>query len=543
VPGFAGSKNFDSWLLNLRDNGITRQRYWGTPLPVWKCDKCNDYDVVGSVEELKQLAKKVPDDLHKPWIDDVTYPCKCGDTKKRVPDILDVWIDAGCASWNCLDYPQRTDLFERLFPADFILEVIDQIRGWFNLLFVASMVSMKKPSFKAVYMHGFVQDAKGRKMSKSLGNYILPDEVIDKYGADTLRYYMVGGANPGIDINYNFEDLKVKHRNLHILWNLQNYILDIARTNGFTPDKPCKLGVEEKYIFSRMNSSIKKMTERLDKYHLNEAPLIAEELFLELSRGYIQFVREKINQGTIDEKQLVFNVCYKVLFESLRLFSVVCPFITEDIYQNLKNAFNLKEESIFLLGWPGFDEKEIDTELEEQFETAKQIIQSVLHLREKIQMGQRWPLKEIVVKTDDDDVKIAVVKLAQLITRQTNVKTLTLDKIGKDEYIETEFKGTVVALNKTQDDLLFAEGFANEIMRRVQNLRRKSGLSKNDEIELCIVADDKLGEMLKNYKDDISKRCGAKDFDICSKSECKVNGTSSEEKIKGNDITICLSKS
>ena len=180
VPDFAGSRNFDNWLANLRDNGITRQRYWGTPLPIWKCRQCKDFIVIGSIEELKKIAGRIPEDLHKPWIDEVKIKCKCGAMKERVPDVLDVWIDAGSASWNCLDYPRRKDLFEELYPADFILEGIDQIRGWFNLLFVASMVAMNNPSFKAVYMHGFINDAQGRKMSKSLGNYILPQEVVDE---------------------------------------------------------------------------------------------------------------------------------------------------------------------------------------------------------------------------------------------------------------------------------------------------------------------------------------------------------------------------
>ena len=160
---------FNSWLENLRDNSITKQRFWGTPIPIWRCNMCNNYDVIGSRAELKQLAGKLPKDLHKPFIDEITYKCDCGGEKTRLPDILDVWLDAGSASWNCLDYPQEEDRFKNLFPADFILEGNDQIRGWFNLLMVASMITMEKISFKSCYMHGMVNDAKGRKMSKSEG--------------------------------------------------------------------------------------------------------------------------------------------------------------------------------------------------------------------------------------------------------------------------------------------------------------------------------------------------------------------------------------
>ncbi len=546
VPDFAGSKNFDSWLANLRDNGITRQRYWGTPLPVWKCAKCGEYVVIGSVGELEEKALgKVPEDLHKPWIDDVRLKCGCGAEMERIPDILDVWIDAGSASWNCLGFPQKKDMFDRLFPADFILEGIDQIRGWFNLLFVASMVSMKKPSFRSVYMHGFVQDAKGRKMSKSLGNYILPSEVIEKYGADTLRYYMIGGANPGIDINYNFDDMKLKYRNLHILWNLQNYVLDLAATYGIKPKKPdmARCGPEERYILSKANSLVKKATERLDGYFLNEIPGYGEELFLELSRFYIQLVREKIAAGTDEDRQLVFDVIFDVLFTSLRLFSVVCPLITEDIYQGLKKQFSLEDESLFLLGWVGHDKKMIDRKLEGQFETAKNIIQLVLHLREKIGYGQRWPLKGIVVTAEDKDVKAAVESLKGIIMRQTNVKSITVSekKPGKD-YESAEFKKTTVSVNREPGPELIAEGYAREIMRRVQNLRKKSGLKKNDEIDLCLVVEDDMKPVLKPWIKEIGERVGARSSDVCGKLECKIQGVSSQEKIKGREIVICFEK-
>ena len=310
MPDYAGSRQYDSWLANLRDNGITRQRYWGTPLPVWRCEECKMYQVIGSAAELKKLGGTIPDDLHKPWIDAVTLPCKCGGIMRRIPDIMDVWIDAGSASWICLDYPRSDALFKKMYPADFILEGIDQIRGWFNMLFVASMVSMQKPSFKAAYMHGFINDSLGRKMSKSLGNYILPEEVVsEKLGADTLRYYMIGGTNPGLDLNYNFEDMKIKFRNLSVLWNLHLLLVNSARLSNVNPSslKSPKLEQEEKYILSKLNSTITHVTELFEKYQLNEVPLAVEGLFLSLSRTYVQLVRDKLASGTDEQKQGVLH--------------------------------------------------------------------------------------------------------------------------------------------------------------------------------------------------------------------------------------------
>ncbi|MBS1266466.1 MAG: Isoleucine--tRNA ligase [Candidatus Woesearchaeota archaeon] len=442
VPDHAGSKNFDSWIANLRDNGITRQRYWGTPLPVWRCKECEEYVVVGSKKELKDLAGELPKDLHKPWIDNVTFKCKCGGQMKRIPDILDVWIDAGSASWLCLDYPHRKDLFEKMFPADFILEGIDQIRGWFNMLFVASMVSMEKPSFKAVYMHGFINDAKGRKMSKSEGNYILPEEVLEKYGADTLRYYMVSGANPGVDLNYNFDDMKVKFRNLGVLWNLHKYLISYCKVNNVNPSKLeiDKYDPEEKFIISKLNSCIENATQIYDKYLLNETPDMAEELFLSLSRTYITLVRDKLSVGTNQEKEMVLKTIYDVLIGALKIFAPVAPYISDAIYLNLKEQFDLETESIHLFDWPKADKNLINKKLEEQFEISDTIIQKILYCRDKLQLGRRWPLPKAVIVTEKQEVEDAVEKLQEVIKVQTNLKQIVVkDDFKSEQTVKTDY--------------------------------------------------------------------------------------------------------
>lgn len=610
VPGYAGSKSYDSWLENLRDNGITRQRYWGTPLPVWKCDSCDEYTVIGSRQELSVHASEVPEDLHKPWIDEVKWKCKCGGQMVREPDVLDVWIDSGSASWNCLDFPQKEDLFKKMFPADFILEGIDQIRGWFNLLFVASMVSMEKPSFKNVYMHGFVNDAQGRKMSKSEGNYILPDEVIEKYGADTLRHYMIGAANPGVDINYNFDDMKLKNKNLGILWNVANLILDTAKTYGLKPGKldSSKFTIAEKYILSKMNSAIKKQTELLEGYNLNETPWVPEELFLELSRTYIQQVREKIALGTEEERQVVFDTMHEVMINCLKIFAPVCPMMTEEIFLNFQEAFGGDEKSIHMVSWPEYDEDMIDVQLEEDFATAKDVTQAILYGREKVQLGLRWPLKSATVSTVETKVEDSVKRMKDIIMTQTNVKDLiiqekvddvkatiepNLGEIGKEfkakrnavierllatdfevllkelkadghkltvdgeelvvqsrhvvvnreipEHLnETEFKHGHIYVDVSRDEHLDAEGYAREVMRRVQDLRKQSGLEKNDDIDLAIEADEKMTTMLMKHSDLMKEKVGASVIEIGS--AVKHHHKKEEVSIKGNDLVISIKK-
>ncbi len=602
VPDWAGSRQFHSWLDNLRDNNITKQRYWGTPLPVWQADD-GDYIVVGDAKELKKLAGEVPEDLHKPWIDNVIIR-KNGKEYKKIPDVLDVWVDAGCASWLCLDYPVRKDLFEELFPADFILEGKDQIRGWFNLLFIASMVSMNKHSFNAVYMHGFVQDSQGRKMSKSLGNIISPDEVISKYGADTLRYYLIGGANAGVDINYNFDDMKVKYRNLSVLWNLHKYVIDLKNEGVKLVKKP-KAGIEEQYMLSLLNSKISEITKLFDEFRINEVPSKVEEIFLELSRTYIQLTRDKA-AGSKEEKEAVFCTVYYALTQCLKLFTPIAPYICEEIYKNLKDAFGLKEESISLYEWPKANKKMINKELESHMETAKTLIQAVLHAREKAHLGVRWPLKEITIATKSKEIKEAAKKLKELIKSQANVKDVLvkedmgikkkimfdykkiqpdfkekttallarlamipqkdiIEKIEKEgEYsiivdsqsfklekkhlmiekeipgkvVDVEIKDAEIYLNLERDEKLVAEGFTREIARRIQALRKDNGLTKDMKIGLYIKAPQELEKGIGIFKKQLQEKVGAGSLAVSSLESSKKHKINKEEVIKDKKFLI-----
>tara|TARA_Y100000034_G_scaffold136978_1_gene217845 strand:+ start:4096 stop:6990 length:2895 start_codon:yes stop_codon:yes gene_type:complete len=534
IPNWAGNKQFDSWLENLRDNGITRQRYWGTPMPIWTCKECNKYKVIGSIKELEELSNTKLENLHIPLIDDVEFKCECGGTKKRIPDILDVWVDAGSTSWTCLDFPQRDDLFQQYYPADFILEGKDQIRGWFNLLLINSMLAFENASYKTVYMHGFVQDSQGRKMSKSLGNYILPEEVIEKYGSDTLRYYLISGANPGLDINYNFEDMKVKHKNLSILWNVQNYLITQTSFLKKNPSKlnDFKLSIEEDYILSLLNSKIETVTNLFENYELNEIPNEVEEILLELSRTYVKLVREKLTMGDEKEKEGVLFTIYETLMKFLQLFSPISPFITEEIYQNLKKEFNLKEESIHLLEWPKINKIRINKKLEENMNMAKQIIQNILSLRDKEKMGVRWPLQEatVYVFKDNENVLEAAHELKDLIKSQVNIKELKLQRLANNEEADENFKYGKIILNIETTPELEKEGYVRELIRRIQNMRKKAGLKKQDSIVLHISS--KYG--ISKFEKEIMEKVGASSLDYTDTKAIY----SSLEKIKEQEFLI-----
>ncbi len=572
--------SFVRWVENLRDITITRQRFWGTPAPIWECNNCKNYEVIGSIEELKKKAVgKIPENLHKPWIDDVNIKCtKCGKLMKRTPDVLDVWLDSGTVSWNCLEYPKRKDLFKKYYPADFILEATEQTRLWFTMLMIGSVIMFDDLSYKNVYTHGMILDFKGEKMSKSLGNIISPEEGIKKVGKDGLRYYMCSN-NAGENMNFSEKEAELKLRNLNILWNIHNFLVDMKKNNPGLNNNLKKLDIEEKYILSRLNSTIDEVTKLLDNYRIDEAVPLMEELFLDLSRTYIHMVRDKADAAA------VFSVVYKVLMGILKMFSIVCPFITEKIYLNLKENFNLNKKSIHLEDWPKADKKMINKKLEKNMKITEKIIKNGLACRDKAGIGKRWPLPEIVI-----DTKEALMK--ELIKKQLNVKSLKIKKmhenitfeidygsLGRDfgsetpnvakkikenekkiikalednkETVDIGYKimkdhlkikktppegyeasdfsyGTVFLSIKT-DKKLEKEGYLNELRRRIQMMRKEMGLNKKDRIKLWLVVDFDVKGL----------KVGADEINVVDKIPSKVD-SKKDFKVKGKKFTIALS--
>ncbi|HLP79079.1 MAG TPA: isoleucine--tRNA ligase [Acidobacteriota bacterium] len=429
--------SFNNWLNNLRDNSISKQRFWGAPLPVWRNeDDATDILVVGSVDELEQLTGQTKIEPHKPWIDDVVIE-KDGKIYRRVIDVLDVWIDAGAASWNALDFPNRTDLFNEFFPADFICEGADQIRGWFNLLMVSSIAAFNKSPFKAVYMHGMVTDIGGVKMSKSLGNIISPNEITQKYGADTLRYYF-SKANPGEDFNFSWDEVKLHYRNLSILYNTAYYLVDAVEQSGIDPRTLSvkaksvttqQLSVEELYILSKVASATKKIQAAYEAYDIFAIAEQFETAMFDVSRSYIQLIRDKMASGTPAEQAAVAHTLYDSIFKILVMAHPVVPFITEQLYQVLKKNLGTADcvhDSISLVSWDVIapNERLINEKLEASFATADTIMQAILSAREKANVGVRWPLQTATVLTKDDATISAVHMLGDLIKNQTNVKEL-----------------------------------------------------------------------------------------------------------------------
>ena len=503
VPKWA-KEAFASWIKSLKDNSITRQRYWGTPVPIWECEKCKAIEVIGSMEELRKKASTLPQDLHRPFVDSIKLKCKCGAEMSRVPDVLDVWLDSGSTSWNCLYYPSRKDYFKKFFPADFILEANEQIKLWFSMLLICSLVALKRHCYKAVYVHGMILDWQGMKMSKSLGNVISPEEAVSKYGVDVFRYYMTS-CEAGKNLNFSWQELQQKQKNMTILWNIKNYLLELASLMKKNPlrIKNPKLGLEEKYMLSRLNSTIQEVTRLYDSYRIDEIVPKIEALFLELSRVYIQLVREKVATGKEKEKEAVLYTIYETLFNIIKMFAPIAPHVTEAIYQELRK-FGLKEESIHLTKWPEVRKGMINRTLEKEFAIVLQIIEKILALRSKAGIGIRWPLPSIVLKASKKPKK----ELEEIISRQANIKKLLFERAARLE----------VELNTQMTPELEAEGYVRELIRMIQDSRKKAGLKKEQKILLALELDEPLKGYAIKAKKLIKKRVNAKDLAFNAKN-------------------------
>ncbi len=611
----AGKNAFNAWLENLRDNSITKQRFWGTPVPIWQCKQTGEYIVIGSIKELETLSGQQVTQMHIPHIDRITIT-KEGKTYTRIPDVLDVWIDAGTTSWNCLDYPNNKDLFKQLFPADFILEGKDQIRGWFNLLTIASFLAFDKPCFQNVYMHGFLNDIEGVKMSKSLGNIISPYEIINKHSADTLRYY-TSKTPAGEDINFSWDECKLKERNLHILWNIHKFLITLAQDNKLNPLKIDPqimhnvMALEEQYIISRLHSTIKEVTELCNQYRVDEISTPLESLYLDLSRIYMQMIRDKSALGEEEDKLLCVYTIYTVLIDLLKMFSIITPFICETIYLNLKEEFKLQNLSISQYPWPSTNEKLIKPELEQHMEIALNVIQAALAAREKAKLGLRWPIKELIIETKDKLITQAAEALNDIIKTQTNTKIITLTpslkdikvkikpeygKIGPvygefspqiitkltidspetilshiekenayhfkidnrdisiskdmlkierlipEKYKESEIKNAFIYINTQRTQELETEGFAREIMRNIQQLRKTANLQKRDTITLLIKTTPTMKPLLEKFKDDIAQKVGAARLDLIINLPSKTYSQNAEFQVKNETFTIFFEK-
>jgi len=477
-----------AWLEGISDWPISRNRYWGTPLPIWMCDKCKEKEIIGSIKDLEKRVKKKISEIHKPEIDEITWKCKCGGKMKRISEVLDVWFDSGVSSWAALGYPKNDKLFKKFWPADLNVEGKDQFRGWWNSQIILSEIRFGKKPFENILVHGMVLDIGKIKMSKSLGNIASPPKIIEKYGRDKMRFFF-SKISKGEDFAFDGGEFKDINTIFRVLINLNNFINQLEK-------KKTKLKIEDKWILSRFNSLLEGVKESYDKFKFSEVVQKLEKFVIDdLSKTYIQIIRERENE--------VSDLLNKIRKDLLIVLAPIIPFITENIWQELRKKKIVKEESVHLASWPKADKKKVNKKLEGKFDIALQIIEKGLAERDKEKIGLRWPLQSA-----DITAKFSLDKdMEEIIKNQLNVKEVFFDRVEKLDIPS-------VKLDKKQTPELEAEGYAREMSRKVQAFRKKLGLKKKDRIELFIITDDKFKKTLEKNKSFIQDRTNSKNTNI-----------------------------
>jgi isoleucyl-tRNA synthetase len=497
-PDWAGAR-FKNWLESLGDWPISRQRYWGIPLPIWECGKCNEIKVLASADELPRKLK----DLHKPYIDEITFPCKkCKGLMKRVPDVMDVWFDAGVVTWASLGYPKEQKLFKKWWPTDLQIEGPDQFRGWWNAQAITGVITFDKYPFKHVLLHGFVLDAKGKsKMSKSKGG-LSPEEFSQKYSRDVLRYFYLA-EDHSMDFKFDWDKIAKMNRTLKLYANIVSFIETYCgKGNKLTGLKP-----EDQWIISRVNSVVDQMEHANKNLEYHKSTRAWENFVVnDLSKNYIKFIRERTRSSyTGKDKKAAFATLYYVLERINAVIAPVCPHLSEVVYRNV--IMDKKSpESVHMSDWPHWNKKKVDKKLEDKMSVALQVIEAAASVRNTINLRLRQPLKELVIITTDGKITRAIKETTEIIKSQTNVKNvrwMTIPPKG-DSYAKVVLDKMSVALDKTMDDSLLKEGRTREVIRRIQQMRKELGLKEKDGIDVNILEpldiDEKAIKKITNTK-------------------------------------------
>ncbi len=410
IPESIGEGRFGNWLENIQDWGVSRNRYWGTPLNIWECEDCGHQESVGSREELERLsgnpaAKTV--ELHRPYIDEITCTCpKCGKTMKRVPEVIDCWFDSGAMPFAQHHYPfENKELFEAQFPAQFISEAVDQTRGWFYSLMAESTLLFNKSPYENVIVLGHVQDENGQKMSKSKGNAIDPFDALATYGADAIRWYFVINSAPWLPNRFHGKAVMEGQRKfLGTLWNTYAFFILYANIDGFDATRYTleydKLPVMDKWLLSKLNTAVKLVDGHLENYRLPEAARVLDNFVDEMSNWYVRRCRERFwAKGMEQDKINAYMTLYTALVQISKCAAPVVPFMTEEIYQNLVRTNDKKApESIHLCDFPKAEEAMIDEKLEESMEEVLDIVVMGRAARNAANIKNRQPIGTMYVK-------------------------------------------------------------------------------------------------------------------------------------------------
>jgi isoleucyl-tRNA synthetase len=450
-PRSTGEGRFGNWLENMVDWNLSRSRFWGTPLPIWRTEEGDEEVCISSIEQLNEGIRKANDvlggdvnkhylhegilDLHKPFVDDIILVSDSGKPMKRVPDLIDVWFDSGAMPYAQWHYPfENKELVDKglAFPADFIAEGVDQTRGWFYTLHALAVMLFDSVAYKAVVSNGLVLDKDGNKMSKRLGNVVNPFETIEKYGADATRWYLITNASPWDNLKFDLAGIQeVQRKFFGTLYNTYQFFALYANVDGFAFEQ-APVPLEERpeidrWILSSLNTLIKNVTRSMDDYEPTLAGRFIEEFVDEhLSNWYVRLCRRRFWKGEYEgDKVAAYQTLYECLETIVRLMAPISPFFSDAVFRNLNSVTNkYKVESVHHADFPVADEKAVDTSLEERMQLAQDVCSLVLSLRKKVNIKVRQPLQKVMIPVLDGRMKTQLEKIEDLIKAEVNVKEM-----------------------------------------------------------------------------------------------------------------------
>ncbi len=540
---------FGDWLQNNVDWAFSRERYWGTPVPVWRCEKCGAFECVGGMDELKGKSGltgwQESMDLHRPYVDGVTFKCsKCGGKMKRVPEVMDCWFDSGAMPFAQNHYPfdNQAMLEDGRFPADFICEAVDQTRGWFYSLHAISTLLFDRPCFKNVICLGHILDAKGEKMSKRKGNVVYPWEVVKKYGADALRWYLYTASAPGNPRQFDAKQVdEVSRSFLATLWNVYSFFVMYANIDIYQPSAgafPPPEAELDRWILSELNQLVLDVDADLSRYSPTDAGRKIEGFVDGLSNWYVRRSRRRFWKSENDADKLsAYNTLYHCLVTLAKIIAPFTPFIAEELYQNLvRSPFPAYPESVHLEDFPVADAARIDKQLAEDNRLAMRVCSLGRAARSKACIKVRQPLAEIFVGVKSESENHALERMMPLILDELNIKEMqlgTLEQVaGKEDkgvaVVSDAVAGVAVSCYITAE--LEAEGMAREIVHRVQTMRRTAGYDIADHITLYYEADAFIMQSLSSFADYVMQETLARSIegnvpdDVDLKENFKVSG-------------------